>query len=154
VTTLTQVCDFLSRRRLAVVGVSRNPHDFTRTVFREFLKRGYDAVPVHPGVEAIEGHPCFARLSEVQPPVDAALLLTRPEVTDEVVRDCAAAGVTQVWMHRATGAGAVSSQAVAFCETHGIRVVAGECPLMFLPDGSWFHRLHRFLRRMTGRCPR
>ena len=153
-TTLTQVCDFLSRRRVAVVGVSRNPQDFSRSVFREFADRGYDVVPVHPGVAEIEGRQCFGRIPEISPPVDAALLMTRPEVTDQVVRECAESGVTCVWMHRSGGPGAVSPAAVEFCEAHGISVVAGECPLMFLPEPAFPHRLHRLIRRITGRYPR
>jgi predicted CoA-binding protein len=32
---------FLSCRRIAIVGVSRNPKDFSRAVFRAFVERGY-----------------------------------------------------------------------------------------------------------------
>jgi predicted CoA-binding protein len=39
---------FLSCRRIAVLGVSRNPRDFSRSVLRAFVERGYDAVPVNP----------------------------------------------------------------------------------------------------------
>src|SRR5690349_17118021 len=140
--TLAQICGFLKQRRLAMVGVSRDSKDFTRSLFREFVRRGYDVVPVHPGVAEIEGRPCYARVAEITPPVDSALLLTPPAVTKEVVRDCAAAGVTQVWMHRASGQGAVSQDAVAYCKTKGMDVVAGECPLMFFPDTGFIHRFH------------
>ena len=117
--TLGEIRDFLSLKRIAVVGVSRNPKDFTRSLFREFVRRGYDVVPVNPGVRQLEGRPCYARLSDVDPPVEAALLLTAPAVTDSVVRDCADAGVPRVWMYRGAGAGAVSRQAVCFCESRG-----------------------------------
>jgi len=49
-TTLQDIQSFLDLKRLAVVGVSRNPTDFTRVLFREFRNRGYDAVPVNPAV--------------------------------------------------------------------------------------------------------
>jgi predicted CoA-binding protein len=75
---MAQICEFFNSGRIALVGVSRNVKDFTRVLFREFLARGYDAVPVHPGVGDIEGHPCFARIQEITPPVEAALLLTAP----------------------------------------------------------------------------
>ena len=152
-TTLVQVRDFMSHRRLAVVGVSRNAKDFTRTLFREFVNRGYDPVPVHPGVAEIEGRHCFERIGEITPPVDAVLMLTPPAVTNEVVHDCAAAHVTHVWMYRATGAGSVSPEAVEYCQANGIQVVAGECPFMFFPDCGFVHRVHGFVRRITGRYP-
>jgi len=151
--TLTDVQHFLGRRRLAIVGVSRNDRDFTRVLFREFVKRGYDAVPVHPGVAEIEGRPCFGHIGEIAPPVDTALVLTPAAVTNEVVHDCAAAGVTHVWMFRAAGAGAVSPEAVAFCRSQGIRLVDGECPFMFFRGSGFIHQVHRLIRRITGRYP-
>jgi predicted CoA-binding protein len=151
--TRKQISDFMQRRRLAVVGVSRNSKDFTRTLFREFVRRGYDVVPVHPGVSEMEGRPCFATVRDIGPPVEAALLLTSPEVTDSVVRDCAQAGVGSVWMYRAVGAGAVNRDAVAFCESNHIDVVAGECPFMFFPNTGIVHRAHACIRKLTGRYP-
>ena len=151
--TLNEVCDFLGQTRLALVGVSRNPKNFTRALFREFASRGYDVVPVHPGLEEMEGRRCYARVRDITPPVDGAVLLTRPDVTDYAVRDCAEAGVTRVWMYRAGGSGAVSPEAVEFCRAKGIRVVAGECPFMFFPDAGLIHRLHGCIRRLTGRYP-
>ncbi len=140
--------DFLSQKRLAVVGVSRNQRDFSRAVFREFDQRGYDLVPVNPNASELEGRRCFARVSEVDPPVEGALLLNSADLTEQVVEDCAAAGVRRVWMHRATGRGAVDAKAIEFCRANGIEVVDGECPMMFLAHTSWFHRFHGFFRRL------
>ena len=145
--------DFLNQKRLAIVGVSREPKDFSFTLFREFRERGYDMVPVNPQAEKIDEQPCFARLQAVDPPVDGALLMTSPAATDAVVRDCVEAGVKRVWMYRAGGTGAVSPEAVKYCEEHGIAVVAGECPFMFFDGTSWFHRFHGVLRKITGKYP-
>src|SRR5690349_258401 len=98
---MQRIQEFLGQKRLAIVGVSKQPKDFSRSLFREFQRRGYDAVPVNPDATEIEGRPCFARVQDIQPPVTAALLMTSPAATDQVVLDCAAAGVRQVWMYRA-----------------------------------------------------
>jgi uncharacterized protein len=153
-TPRAQIDDFLGRKRLALVGVSRNPNDFTRNLFREFLGRGYDAVAVNPNTGEMEGRPCFARLQDIEPPVEGAVLLTTPALTDQVVRDCAEAGIHRVWMHRGAGVGAVSPSAIEFCESQGIAVVAGECPFMFFPNTGFIHRLHGMINRITGRYPR
>ena len=144
---------FLSCRRIAVVGVSRDPKDFSRAVFRAFVERGYDAVPVNAAGGEVAGRPVASRVGEVWPPPEAALLMTPPAATDRVVRECAEAGVTRVWMHRGGGQGAVSAEAVAFCRERGIEVVDGECPFMFLPGTGRFHGVHRFFRRLSGRLP-
>ena len=144
---------FLSCRRLAVVGVSRDPKDFSRAVFCAFVERGYDAVPVNPAGGEAEGRRSVARVGDVQPPPEAALLLTPPAATAQVVRECAEAGVRRVWMHRGGGQGAVSASALALCRERGLEVVDGECPFMLLRDAGWFHGVHRFFRRLGGRLP-
>ena len=151
--SLSSIDEFLGRKRFAVVGVSRNPKDFTRTLFRELRDRGYEAIPVNPNLQEIDGAPCFASLRDIQPGVEAALLLTNPSVTEVVVRECAEAGVRQVWMYRAIGSGAVSAAALSFCEAHGIDAVDGECPFMFLPHTGWPHRVHGFCKKLLGRYP-
>ena len=47
------------------------------------------------------------------------------------------------------GEGAVSPQAVEFCKEHGIAVVPGECPYMFLSGEHWGHRLHGFVKKIV-----
>ena len=138
---------FLTHRRLAVVGVSRDPRDFSRTVVAELSRRGYVVVAVNPNGGFIQ------RVQDIVPPVQAALLMTPPAVTSEVVKDCAAAGIRHVWMHQGFGPGAASPAAIGFCEAHGISVVSGACPLMYLPATGFVHRAHRWCRE-TLRSPR
>ena len=151
--SMALVQDFLGQKRLAVVGVSRKPEDFSRKLFLELRGRGYDVVPVNPEAAEIDGQKCYAHLQDVQPPVDGALLMTSPSASETVVQECASAGIKRVWMYRASGDGAVSQQAVRFCEAHNISIIPGECPLMFFPHGAWFHRLHGVVNRIIGRYP-
>jgi hypothetical protein len=57
-------------------------------------------------------------------------------------------------MYRAGGAGAVSADAIGFCAANGISVVPGECPFMFFPGTPWFHRMHGWVKKITGSYPR
>ena len=153
-TSLETIEDFLAQKRIAIVGVSRNPKELSASLFQEFTQRGYDVVPVNPKTPEVLGKPCFARVQDIQPPVDAVLLMTSPEVTETVVPDCAQAGIRRIWMYRATGKGAVSPKALAFCEDHGIRVIPGQCPFMFLSGASGIHRFHGFVRKVIGAYPK
>ena len=152
-TTLEDVHEFLGQRRIAMVGLSRHPEDFSRLLFREMCKRGYDMVPVNPAAGDLEGRRCFARVQEIEPPAEAALIMTAPRETERVVRDCAEAGVRRVWMHRGGGQGAVSKAAAEFCRQQGIHLVEGYCPFMFLPTTQLFHRVHGFILKVMGRYP-
>jgi predicted CoA-binding protein len=152
-TTIREVEEFLALRRIAMVGVSRSPEDFSRKLFREMCERGYDMVPVNLVAEEIEGRECFQCLQVVKPAVEGVLVMTPFFETIRVVEDCADAGVRRVWIYRAGGRGAVSQEAVQFCQQNDIRVVDGHCPFMFLPKAAFPHRAHGFFLKLVHRYP-
>ncbi len=152
-TTRAEVEAFLAQKRLAVVGVSRESKCFANDLFREFRKRGYNAIPVNPHAETLEGERCFARVQDITPKVDSALLMTSGENTEQAVRDCAEAGVKYVWLYGVGGPGSVNAQAIEFGKQQGMTVIPGFCPYMFLPGTPFFHRMHTFVMRLTGSLP-
>jgi predicted CoA-binding protein len=152
-TTIREVEEFLALRRIAMVGVSRNPEDFSRKLFRDMCERGYDMVPVNLVAEEIEDRECFQCLQVVKPAVEGVLVMTSFYQTMGVVRDCADAGIRRVWIYRAGGRAAVSPEAVQFCKENGIRVVDGHCPFMFFPTTAFPHRAHGFFLKLARRYP-
>ena len=152
-TTRTDIEDFLRLQRFAMVGVSRDPTNFSRGLLRELCNRGYDVVPVNLFADVIDGLECFQCLQTVKRAVEGALLMTSPRETERVVRDGADAGIRRVWMYRAGGQGAISQQAIEFCWKNDIRVVEGYCPYMFLPSTAFPHRAHGFLMKLVGSYP-
>jgi hypothetical protein len=147
------VNDFLAQRRLALVGLSHHEQDFSRTLFQALRDHGYDMVPVNPAMQEVAGVRCYARVQDIMPKVDGALVMTPAAQAEQVVRDCIEAGISRVWLHRGTGPGAVSPQAIELCLQSGIKLVAGQCPFMFLPEPAWFHRAHRYLKKLRGTYP-
>lgn len=152
-TTTRDVEDFLALKRIAMVGVSRDPKDFSRNLFREMCNRGYDMVPVNRVATEIDGRECFQCLQAVRPALEGVLIMTPCCETIRVVRDCAETGIDSVWIYRAGGTGAVSSEAIAFCKEKAIRVVEGHCPFMFFRGTAFPHRAHGFLLKLTRRYP-
>jgi len=152
--SMQDITKFLECKRVAFVGVSRNPRHFSRPLFNEFLAKGYDPVPVNPQATEIEGRKCFARVSNITPPVEAALLLTRaPEATDHAVRECDDAGIRNIWIYQSVNDDDEQAEAVEFCRLRGDVVVEGHCPYMFLPHPALIHRVHRLLTKVTGSHP-
>ncbi len=153
IATRETINDFLAQKRIAIAGVSRDPKHFSRAVYNEFKQRGYEVIPINPGVTEIDGARCFDRVQDVPTPVDGVIVMTAATQTDQIVHDCAAANVKRVWLHRGEGIGAVTASAVAFCQQNGISVVDGQCPFMFLPQAMWFHRFHGFIKKVSGSYP-
>ena len=151
-TTTQDIQDFLDLHRIAMVGVSRDPKDFSRSLFREMCNRGYDMVPVNRIATVIDGRECFQCLQAIRPAVEGVLVMTPAYETIGVVKDCAQTGVNKVWIYRAGGTGAASDDAIAFCKQTGIQVMVG-CPLMFFPHTGFVHRAHGFLLKVMHRYP-
>jgi predicted CoA-binding protein len=147
---------FLSGKRIALVGASRNPNDFSRVLLRELIARGYDMVPVNASEDSVEmeGRRAYRRLGDVPGPLDGALLLTPASVTASIAKDVLASGVPRVWLHHGVGPGAVDAKATELLRGRGVDVVAGECLMMFLEGGKGVHRLHAWIRRIFGSYPR
>ena len=145
--SLQLIQEFLAQKRFAFVGVSRQPKDFSRSLFRAFRERGYDVIPVHPAAGEVEGVACSGGVQDIQPPVDTVLFLTPPRLTEVLLQDCAEAGIRRVWLYRS------SSAAIQFCREYGIAAVHDECPFMFFPEAGWFHRFHGFVKKISGSYP-
>jgi uncharacterized protein len=151
--SLEEITGFLQAQRLAVVGVSRDPKHFSRALFREFLAQGYDPVPVNLEGTEIEGRSCFARIADIDPPVEAALLMTSPAATDQVLAECNAADIRNIWIYRAVNDQDKHRQAVESCQLRGAAVIEGYCPFMFLPKPGIVHRVHRLFMKVAGSYP-
>jgi predicted CoA-binding protein len=145
------IADFLNQKRVAIVGVSRNEGQTANFIYRTLRDAGWEVKAVNPSASELEGDRCYPDLASIPGGVDAALIVTRPEVTNVVVRECAKAGIRKVWMHRSFGQGSVSDEAVRFCRDAGIDVIPGGCPMMFREGADFGHKCMRFVLKLTGR---
>jgi len=149
-TSKAAVADFVSQRKLAVVGVSRKKMKFGNLAFRELKRKGYKLFPVHPHAEQLEGERCSASLAALPEPVEGLLVIVPPAQAEQVVRAAAAAGIRRVWLQQGAG----SPAAIRFCAENGISAVHGECILMFAEPAAWYHRAHRWVWGLLGKLPR
>ncbi len=147
--------EFLSRRRIAVTGVSRAPKDHgSNVVYKRLRDRGYEVFAVNPNTEIVEGDRSYVDLSSIPGGVEAVVIATSPQHAEETMRECAELGIEHVWMHRGPGAGSVSPQAASFGRAHGISVIDGGCPCMFGPTADIGHKAMRLALTLSGNVPR
>ena len=137
---------FLSNERIAVTGVSRTPKTHgSNIVYRRLRERGYEVFAVNPNTDEVEGDRSYHDLRSIPGGVEAVVIGTRPEITEETMRECADLGIRQVWMHRGPGAGSVSAAATAYGRQRGITVIDGGCPCMFGSTADLGHKVMRYV---------
>ena len=156
-TTLeTKVHDFLSQKRIAVAGVSRDNgrHPTGNLIYRRLKSTGHEVVPVNPNMQNFDGDRCYPDVKSIPGNIDGVVIVTRPESTERIVHDCEDAGIRRVWMHQSIGKGSsVSPEAVEFCRQHDINVIAGACPMMYGPNVDFGHTCIRWFLKFTGGLP-
>ena len=142
---------FLSGRRFAVAGVSRDPKQPANHIYRRLRDAGYEVAATNPATHVVEGDPCYPDLASVPGELDGVVIATAPAATGEVVRACAERGVKRVWMHRSFGEGSVSDEAVSWARAHGMDVIVGGCPMMFCEPVDFGHRCMAWFLGVRGR---
>jgi uncharacterized protein len=140
---------FVSDKKIAVVGVSATGKGFGSFAYTELKKRGYRVMAVHPTASSFQGDRCWSNFASLPEPVERALVVVKPEATESVVRDAAAAGVRRVWLQQ----GAESPAALRAAEELGLDVVHGQCILMFAEPVGSFHGFHRWIWKLIGKIP-
>jgi hypothetical protein len=147
------VKDFLAQKRVAVVGVSRDPASVANFVFRKLRQPGRTVYPVNPQAGSLEGAICYPSVGAIPGGVDAALVFTPPAASAGVLTECADAGIKRVWLHRSLGAGSVSAAALDVGRARGLRVIAGGCPAMHLNPVDLPHKCMRWFLGVTHQLP-
>ena len=157
VPTLSEkIDDFLAQRRIAVAGVSAARETPGNMIYRRLKTAGYQVFAISPTAETFDGDRCYPDLVAIPGEVDGVVIATRPAVTEELVRQCVAAGVPRVWMHDSFihGGTSVSADAVAFCREHDIALIAGACPMMYCAPVDVGHKCMHWVMRVTGGLPK
>ena len=151
-----KVSEFLAQKRIAVAGVSRDDsrHPAANLIYRRLKNTGHDVFAVNPHMQSFDGDRCYPDMGSIPGGVDGVVIVTRPETTERIVRECSDAGVRRVWMHASTAKGSsVSPEAVEYCRQHEMTVLAGACPMMFGDGVDFGHRCMRLFMKLSGGLP-
>ena len=89
---------FFHPRSVAVVGASRQPGTIGQALLTNLQRHGFTGAiyPINPHAATLDGLPSFPRLSAVGQPIDLAIIAVPAAAVEEVVADCARAGVRGV----------------------------------------------------------
>ncbi|MBI1210538.1 MAG: CoA-binding protein [Alphaproteobacteria bacterium] len=147
------VSDFLSGKRIAVTGVSRQANQAANAVFRKLKKSGFEVFAVNPNASEVEGVKPFLDIRSLPDPIDGVVVASHPRTGLEIVRQCAEKKIQNVWFHRAFGDGSASDDAVNECQRLGIKCIVGGCPLMYCAPVDAGHQCMRWILGLNGRVP-
>ncbi|WP_113911216.1 CoA-binding protein [Roseovarius dicentrarchi] len=133
-TTDTQIKDILTRtRRIALVGASANPARPSHDVMKFLLEKGYDVVPVNPGLagQTLLGQPVVASLRDIDGDIDMIDIFRQSAHVPALVEEALAQfpRLHTIWMQL----GVMHDGAAQTARARGVDVVMDRCPKIDYP---------------------
>lgn len=119
-----------SVKTIAMVGASGNEIRPSYFAMMYLLNKGYNVIPVNPGMarKEILGQKVYASLKEVPAPLDMVDVFRdvpfAPEIAREAVAEKDRLGIRIFWMQL----GVISTEAQQIAEAAGITVIMDRCP--------------------------
>lgn len=120
---MDEIDEILKMKKIAVVGLSKDPSKPSHYVPKYMRERGYKIIPVNPTVEEILGEKCCKSLSEVQESIDVVNIFRPSNEALQIVRDAIKKKAKAVWMQE----GIINEEAAAEARKHGLLVVMDRC---------------------------
>ncbi|MFC2030812.1 acetate--CoA ligase family protein [Chloroflexota bacterium] len=117
--------------RVAVIG-SPSPGKLGHQLIRQLLEGGFEAVfAVNPKARGLDHVPGFASISDIEPPVDLAVIVSPPATVPAVLEDCGRAGTRAAIIITAgfseAGNHAAEDEVAQVARRHGIRFLGPNC---------------------------
>jgi len=146
------ISDFLMQERIAVVGVSRSGKAPANFIYEKLKDEGHTVYAVNPNATEINNEVVYHDIISIPGGVQAVVIATHPEVTLDIMKQCAGMGVKYVWIHRSFGQGSYNKEAAKYAKLRHINLIENGCPMMYLsPD--IVHRCMKWILKSTGRNP-
>lgn len=145
-----QVSAFLKCRRIAVLGYSTsNEMAPANGIFKKLKEDGYEVFGINPRLKSDPEQGLYPNLSQVPGQIEAAMICTPPQASHAALEACHELGISRAWIHRSVNAGSYDAKAEEFAQQHGISLLTGGGPMMFLaPD--FFHKCIRWYANLKG----
>jgi acetyl coenzyme A synthetase (ADP forming)-like protein len=89
---------FFEPASVAVIGASRSERSIGRAILGNICRGGFSGpiFPINPNAREIDGLPCFSSVGETPSRVDLAIVAVPAPMVEQVIADCARAGVRGV----------------------------------------------------------
>jgi len=120
-----EIRNFLSLKKVAVIGISRSESKAAHFVPEYLLENGFDIIPVNPNSNEILSKKCYKEITEVEDDIDIVDVFRPSEDVLPFVRDAIKKNPKVIWLQE----GIHNEEAENLAREHGIDVVFNRCML-------------------------
>ena len=120
-----EIRNFLSLKKVAVIGISRSESKAAHFVPKYLSENGFDIIPVNPNSNEILSKKCYKKITEVEGEIDIVDVFRPSEDVLSFVRDAIKKNPKVIWLQE----GIHNEEAENLAREHGIDVVFNRCLL-------------------------
>ena len=120
-----EIKNFLSLKKVAVIGMSRSKSKAAHFVPKYLLENGFDIIPINPNSDKILTKKCYKEITEVEGNIDIVDIFRPSEDVLPFVRDAIKKNPKVIWLQE----GIHNEEAENLAREHGIDVVFNRCML-------------------------
>lgn len=113
----------LTRKRVAIIGLSGNDLRASNFVGRYLQRHGYEIIPVNPRESSILGATSYASLLDIPGAVDTVNVFRKPDAVPAIAKDAVAIGARCLWLQF----GVISPEGAEIAKNAGLDVVMDRC---------------------------
>ncbi|QZT35322.1 CoA-binding protein [Caldalkalibacillus thermarum TA2.A1] len=122
--TREEIKEILTKyKRIAVVGLSDNPHRTSYQVAEYMQQAGYEIIPVNPMITESLGQKAYPSLKDVPGKIDIVNVFRRSEDTVEPAKEAVEIGAKVLWLQL----GIVNEEAFRIASEAGLKVIMDRC---------------------------
>ena len=148
--SLKKIEEFTTQKHVAVAGISRTPHKFGNSVFKELTKKGYKVYPISLHMAEFEGVSCFKDIASLPAEVSSIVISTKPEQTKLLLAEARRKGIRNIWLQQ----GSADKETIRNAKNAPDNVITQHCILMFTKPSHFMHRTHAFIKKTFGQYPK
>jgi len=120
-----QIEQILSLKKIAVIGMSKNPSKAAHYVPKYLSENGFDVIPVNPTTDKILNKKCYSSISEIPEQVDVVEIFRPSDQVLPFIQKAIEKKPKVIWLQE----GIHNSQAEELARNEGIDVVFNRCML-------------------------
>lgn len=117
---------FKKDHTIAILGASNNKEKYGYKVLEDLHNAGFKVIPINPKEKEILNLKVYSNLSSIEDKIDSVVFITKPEVTEKVLKEVKELGIKDVWMQP----GSESDIAIEYCSKNGINYINNACIMM------------------------
>ena len=141
-----KIKEFYGSDSYLLIGMSKKKKNFAWGIYKSFTESGRTVLPLHPDGGDINGVKLYARIEDLPEKSESCIICADVKKNTDIIPELVNSGIRRFWFQQ----GSYNEESLEQARKHNARALTG-CVLMYLPEASFPHKLHRFFHELFSK---